>query len=78
MKRILTLGLIVAIGLGLLPWRTTLAGGNLGTNGDFEGAFVQANAQAQVARGWTPWFPPTPARQPDDLSMRRTYDRANS
>jgi hypothetical protein len=83
LKRILTLSLIAAIGLGLLPWRASAspliqAGGNLVTNGDFEGDFVQANPKAQVATGWTPWFIPTPAGQPDYLYMQPTYEPANN
>ena len=82
-KRILTFSLIIAIGWGLLPWNAsasplTQAGGNLVTNGDFEGDFVSANATAQVGAGWTPWFMPTPAGQPDYLYMQPTYEPANN
>lgn len=77
-KRILTLSLIAAIGLGLMPWRAAQAGGNLVTNGDFEGAFAQANSKAQVASGWTPWFIPTPVGQPDYLYMQPTYEPSSN
>ncbi len=81
LKRLFTLGLIAAIGLGVLPFSAAAAplrDGNLLTNGDFEGAFVQANSKAQVGTGWTPWFIPTPAGQPDYLFMQPTYEPSNN
>src|SRR5512147_2244907 len=82
-KRFLTLSLVIAVGLGLLPWPTSAAplmqaGENLVTNAGFEGAFVQANAKAQVGAGWTPWFIPTPAGQPDYLYMQPTYEPSSN
>ncbi|MBI5566098.1 MAG: LysM peptidoglycan-binding domain-containing protein [Chloroflexi bacterium] len=82
-KRFLTLGLLIAIGLGLLPWPTSAAplsqaGENLVSNGGFEGNFVQANAKAQVGAGWTPWYIPTPAGQPDYLYMQPTYESSSN
>lgn len=83
LKRLLTLSLLGAIGLGLWPSGVTASpaaqtGGNLVTNGNFEGAFVQANPKAQVASGWTPWFIPTPAGQPDYLYMQPTYEPSSN
>jgi len=77
-KRFLTISLLAAVVAGLLPWAASAAplpqaGSNLLTNGNFEGAFVQANSKAQVATGWAPWFTPKPADQPDYLYMQPTY-----
>jgi len=82
-KRLVTLSLIITVGLGLMPWSTRAAplsqsGENLVTNSGFEGAFVQANSKAQVGTGWTPWYIPTPAGQPDYLYMQPTYEPSNN
>lgn len=82
-KQVLTLSLIIALGLGAVPWPISAAplsqaSENLVTNGGFEGAFVQANAKAQVGAGWTPWYIPTPAGQPDYLYMQPTYEASNN
>ena len=77
-KRLITLGLIVAIGVGLVPLgiraAPALAAGNLLVNPGFEQAFVQANPKAQVGTGWTPWWTQKPPDQPDYLYMQPTYE----
>jgi LysM repeat protein len=77
-KKLIILGLIVAIGLALTPFGAVAtpvrADGNLLTNPGFEQGFVQVNPSAQAATGWTPWWTPKPSDQPDYLYMQPTYE----
>ncbi len=67
--RFITLGLIIAVGLGALaPLSTSAApqpAANLLTNPGFEGSFTTTDAQTSVGQGWSPWWVPRPPGQPD-------------
>lgn len=84
LKRSLVLGLIAAIGLGIVPVLDLQAAplrqtsGNLVNNPGFEGAFGQVDSKTQVGAGWTNWWIPTPAGQPDYLYMQPTYEPSSN
>ena len=82
-KRIITLGVIIAIGLGLMPIGANAvsvpqAGTNLLTDSNFEQPFVQANSTAIVAPGWSPWWIPRPAGAPDWSYHQPNYDQSST
>ncbi len=67
-KRWTVLGLLALAVLATLPQHTQAApslAGNLITNSGFEGAFVAQDGQTSVGQGWTAWWVPRPAGQPD-------------
>lgn len=75
-RRLAVLAVIASIALGLLPPHQSSAApssqsGNLLTNGNFEGAFVQVNSKAQVATGWTPFWL---SGEPPELYRQPTYE----
>ncbi len=67
-KRWTLLGGLALFVLALAPQQTQAApqlAGNLVTNPGFEGAFVSQDSQTSVGQGWTAWWIPRPAGQPD-------------
>jgi LysM repeat protein len=75
--------LIAALGLGLMPLSVgaapaAQAGPNLLTDPGFEQPFVQANPTALMAPGWTPWWIPRAADQPDWSYHEPNYDQSSN
>ncbi len=67
-KRWLVLSLLALAVLAAIPRQTQAApqwAGNLITNPGFEGAFVAQDGKTSVGQGWTAWWLPRPAGQPD-------------
>jgi LysM repeat protein len=68
-KRWLVLGLLaLAAMVAIVPSQTQAAprmAGNLITNPGFEGPFVTQDDKISVGQGWTTWWIPRPAGQPD-------------
>jgi len=67
-KRWMVLGVLALAVLASLPRHTQAAprmAGNLITNPGFEGTFVAQDAKTSVGQGWTTWWIPRPAGQPD-------------
>jgi LysM repeat protein len=67
-KRWMGLGLLALAVLAIMPRHTQAApqlAGNLIANPGFEGAFVSQDSQTSVGQGWTAWWLPRPAGQPD-------------
>src|SRR5512136_2876500 len=72
-KRWMALGLLALAVLAIVPQHTQAApqwvapqlAGNLITNPGFEGAFVAQDGKTSVGQGWTAWWIPRPAGQPD-------------
>jgi hypothetical protein len=67
-KRWMALGVLVLGVLAVVSRQTQAApqlAGNLITNPGFEGAFVAQDSKTSVGQGWTAWWIPRPAGQPD-------------
>jgi LysM repeat protein len=67
-KRWIVLGLLALAFLAIVPPYTQAAphrADNLITNPGFEGAFVAQDEKTSVGQGWTAWWIPRPAGQPD-------------
>ncbi len=67
-KRWTALGLLALAVMALVPRQTQAApqmAGNLITNPGFEGSFVAQDNKTSVGQGWTAWWIPRSAGQPD-------------